>query len=99
MVLRIRQVSSVKPLCPTLHCIRLQGKELLSGDFLLAVAQDWVVLLFSPFGLAAWFMGDSFPLHQLLHCIGVDDWSDWVAFVSPRVFLFHCLFPPETSGK
>lgn len=54
---------------------------------------------FSPFGLAAWFRGDPFPLHQLLHCIGVDYWSDWVAFVSPRVFLFHCLFPPETSGK
>lgn len=54
---------------------------------------------FSPFGLAAWFMGDPFPLHQLLHCIGVDYWSHWVALVSPRVFLFHCLFPPETSGK
>lgn len=44
-------------------------------------------------------MGHPFPLHQLLHCIRVDYWSDWVAFVSPRVFLFHCLFPPETSGK
>lgn len=44
-------------------------------------------------------MGDPFPLHQLLHCVGVDYWSDRVAFVSPRVFLFHCLFPPETLGK
>lgn len=44
-------------------------------------------------------MRDPFLLHQLLHCIGVDYWSDWVAFVSPRIFLFHCLFPPETFSK
>lgn len=44
-------------------------------------------------------MGDPFPLHQLLHSIGVDYWSDWVAFVSPRIFLFHCLLPPETFSK
>lgn len=29
----------------------------------------------------------------------MDYWSDWVAFVSPRVFLFHRLFPPEILGK
>lgn len=44
-------------------------------------------------------MGDPFPLHQLLHCIRVDYWSDWVAFISPRIFLFHCLFSPGTLGK
>lgn len=44
-------------------------------------------------------MRDPFLLHQLLHCIGVDYWSDWVAFVSPGIFLFHCLFPPETFSK
>lgn len=54
---------------------------------------------FLPFSLAAWFVGDSFPLHQLLHGVGVDYWSDWVSFVSPRVFLFHCLLPPEAWEK
>lgn len=44
-------------------------------------------------------MGDPFPLHQLLHCVGMDYWSDWVTFVSPRVFLFHRLFPPETGKE
>lgn len=70
----------------------------LSGCLLL-VADPELGYHFLPFSLVAGFMGDPFPLHQLLHCIGVDYWSDWVAFVSPRVFLFHCLLPPETLGK
>lgn len=78
-----------------------KGSELpahLSGDLPLVSGTE-PGCYFLPFSLAAWFMGDPFPLHQLLHCIGVDYWSDWVAFVSPRVLLFHCLFPPESLGK
>lgn len=86
--------------CPVLSSDSKGSKlpALLSGDLPLVPGTE-LRCYFLPFSLAAWFMGDTFPLHQLLHCIGVDYWSDWVAFVSPRVFLFHCLFPPETLGK
>lgn len=94
------QAQEWTPLCPVLWSDS-KGSKLpahLNGVLPLDLGTE-LGCYFLPFSLAAWFMWDPFPLHQLLHCIGVDYWSDWVAFVSPRVFLFHCLFPPKTLGK
>lgn len=94
------QAQEWTPLWPVLCCHQTQRQV---SCLLISVGiyrSTWHrARLLLPFSLAAWFMGDPFPLHQLLHCIGVDYRSNWVAFVSPRVFLFHCLFPPETWGR
>lgn len=45
----------------------------------------------SPFGLHPRFVRHAFSLHEFLHGIGVDYWTDRVSFVGSRVLLFHCL--------
>lgn len=45
----------------------------------------------SPFGLHPRFMRCAFPLHEFLHGVGVDYWTDGVSFVGSRILLFHCL--------
>ena len=48
----------------------------------------------SPFGLHPRFMRRTFPLHEFLHGIRVDYWTDRVSFVGSRILLFHCLLTP-----
>lgn len=44
-----------------------------------------------PLGVSPWLMRHTFPFHELLHGIWMDDWTDGVSFVGPRILLFHCL--------
>lgn len=44
-------------------------------------------------------MRHAFPFHELLHGIGVDDWTDRVSLVGPRILLFHGLLTPAEKTE
>lgn len=48
-----------------------------------------------PLSLYTSLVRHNLPFHELLHGIGVDDWTDRVSLVGPRILLFHCLLSLE----
>lgn len=52
-----------------------------------------------PFGRHPRFVRHAFPLHEFLHGVRVDYWTDRVSFVGPRILLFHCLLSPAEWKK